>query len=89
VKSEEFQRLEKQRLRSPKRHYYDHLKRVENDKKALVILLTDRDVDIFVRQAINGKASEGHIRELYDRVVRDLLGLRMDQWRLKGQAWRE
>jgi hypothetical protein len=40
VKSEEFQRLEKQRLRSPKRHYYDHLKRVENDKKALVILLS-------------------------------------------------
>ena len=55
-----------------KSHYYDHLKRVANDKKALVILLTDKDVDIFLRQAINGKSSEGHIQELYDRVVREI-----------------
>jgi len=55
-----------------KRHYYDHLRRVANDKKAIVILLTDRDLDIFLRQAINGKSSEGHVQELYDRVVREI-----------------
>jgi hypothetical protein len=55
-----------------KKHHYEHVKRIANDKKALVLLLTDRDIDIFLRQAINGKSSEGHVQELYDGVVREI-----------------
>lgn len=55
-----------------KRHYYEHVRRISGDKGAIVLLLTDRDLDIFLRQAINGKSSEGHIQELYDGVVREI-----------------
>jgi hypothetical protein len=55
-----------------KRHYYDHLRRIATDRKAIVLFLTDRDIDIFLRQAINGKSSEAHIQEAYDKVVREI-----------------
>lgn len=55
-----------------KRHYYDHLRRIASDRKAVVILLTDRDIDVFLRQAVNGKSSEAHVQEVYDMVVREI-----------------
>lgn len=55
-----------------KRHYYDHLRRIANDRHAVVIFWCARDLDIFLRQAINGKASESHIQEIYDRTVREI-----------------
>lgn len=55
-----------------KKHYFDHLRRIANDHKAVVIFLTDRDLDVFLRQAINGKSSESHIQEIYDRTVREI-----------------
>lgn len=55
-----------------KRHYYDHLRRIANDRRAVVIFWGERDLDIFLRQAINGKASEPHIQEIYDRTVREI-----------------
>ena len=55
-----------------KRHYYEHIRRIASDKRGMVLLLTDRDIDILLRHAINGKSSESHLQELYDRTVREV-----------------
>jgi hypothetical protein len=55
-----------------KRHYYEHIRRIASDKRGMVLLLTDRDTDILLRHAINGKSSEAHLQELYDRTVREV-----------------
>jgi hypothetical protein len=53
-----------------KRHYYEHVKRIA-ETKGMVMFLTERDLDILLRQAINGKSSESHLQELFDRTVRE------------------
>jgi hypothetical protein len=51
--------------------YYRHIERIAKDKeKGLVLLLTEKDIRVFLRQALNGKVKEDHINELYDRTVR-------------------
>ncbi len=55
-----------------KKHYYEHLRRIATDRSAVVIFLLDRDLDIFLRQAVNGKSSESHVQEIYDRTVREI-----------------
>jgi hypothetical protein len=54
------------------KHYFDHIKRIASDKNGLVLLLTERDLIVFIRQARNGKVKESHIQELYDRTVRGI-----------------
>jgi hypothetical protein len=51
--------------------YFKHIDRIAQ-KNGLVLLLTDKDVKIFIRQALNGKVKEDHINELFDRTVRAL-----------------
>jgi hypothetical protein len=55
-----------------KNHYYEHIQRVARLTKGVILLLTDRDLQVFIRQAINGKVKEDHILELYDRTVRQI-----------------
>ena len=31
------------------------------------MLLTQKDLEVFIRQAINGKSNESHIQEIYDQ----------------------
>lgn len=52
------------------KHYYQHIKRIASDKQGLVLLLTNRDLQVFVRQARNGKFTENHILDNFDRTVR-------------------
>jgi hypothetical protein len=52
------------------KHYYAHLKRIHSDKNGLVILLTDRDLAVFIRQSINGKVKDDHLQNRYDETVR-------------------
>jgi hypothetical protein len=54
-----------------KKHHFEHVKRIASDKAGMVLLLTERDLDILLRQAANGKSSEFHLQELYDRSVRE------------------
>ncbi len=49
--------------------YYRHIARIADQKK-MVLLLNDKDLRVFIRQAINGKVKEDHISELFDRTVR-------------------
>ncbi|MBI1311388.1 transposase [bacterium] len=53
-----------------KNHYYGHLKRLADKDNKTVLLLTERDVLVFLRQAKNGKVKESHLQEIYDRTVR-------------------
>jgi len=54
-----------------KRHHLGHVQRIAAEKKGMVLLLTDRDINVLLRQALNGKSSEAHLQELYDRAVRE------------------
>jgi len=53
-----------------KKHYYKHIKRIADDKDAFVLLLSNRDLEVFVRQAKNGKTSENHIQDKFDATIR-------------------
>jgi hypothetical protein len=52
-----------------KPHYYSHVQRVAGSG-GMILMLTGRDVNILLRQALNGKSSESHLQELFDRAVR-------------------
>lgn len=53
-----------------KPHYMQHIRRIAQNHKGMVVLLNDKDLKVFIRQAINGKVKESHIREIYDGIVR-------------------
>lgn len=53
-----------------KNHYYDHIKRIAQLNNGMVLLLMEKDIKVFLRQAINGKVKEAHIHEIYDKTVR-------------------
>lgn len=55
-----------------KNHYFDHIRRIAVDKNGLVLLVTEKDSKVFLRQAINGKVKEAHIYEIYDKTVRTI-----------------
>jgi hypothetical protein len=53
-----------------KNHYYGHLKRLADKERKTLLLFTERDVVVFLRQAKNGKVKESHVQEIYDKTVR-------------------
>jgi len=56
-----------------KQHYYEHLRKVSREKEGgVVLLICDKDLQVFIRQALNGKIKEDHIQEIYDRIVRKI-----------------
>ena len=50
--------------------YVQHITRIVNDKQGMVLILTEKDVRTFLRQAMNGKVKEEHIHEVFDRTCR-------------------
>jgi len=53
------------------KHYYQHVKRIANEKDGgIVLLLNDKDLQVFLRQAIKGKITEDHIHDQYDITTR-------------------
>lgn len=55
-----------------KKSYYTHLKRISNDKDGVVLLLNERDLLVFLRQALKGKVKEDHIHQIYDKTIRGI-----------------
>jgi hypothetical protein len=56
-----------------KKHYYEHIKRVSGEKDGgIILLLSDKDLLVFLRQALNGKTRDDHIQQLYDTTVRKI-----------------
>jgi hypothetical protein len=52
-------------------HYIEHQKRIAS-KAGFVLLVTERDLEVFLRQAQKGKWQETHIQDLYDTQIRNL-----------------
>lgn len=50
--------------------HYQHMQRIASNDKKVILLLRQKDLEVFIRQAINGKSKEGHIQEIYDKTVR-------------------
>lgn len=51
--------------------YYHHVRRA-SERDGVILLLTESDILVFLRQAKNGKIKESHIRDVYDRTVREV-----------------
>jgi hypothetical protein len=52
-----------------KNHYFEHVKKLSNGG-GMVLLLNEKDLRVFVRQAMNGKVKDSHLQDKYDKVVR-------------------
>jgi hypothetical protein len=50
--------------------YYRHLERIAHKDHGMVLVLTERDMKVFLRQALHGKLRDDHINEIYDRTCR-------------------
>ena len=55
-----------------KKHYFEHVRRIAEKDGGLLLLLTQKDLEVFIRRAINGKSNETHIQEIYDQTVREI-----------------
>jgi hypothetical protein len=50
-------------------HYYDHIRKISSSGGA-VIMLNDKDLRVFVRQAMNGRVKDSHLLDKHDKLVR-------------------
>lgn len=56
-----------------KQQYIRHISNLANrNKSGLVLLLTHKDLEVFLRQAIKGTFKESHLQDKYDQMVRAL-----------------
>ena len=65
-------RLPTDTARDPKKHYFEHIRRIADKDNGIVLMITQKDLEIFIRQSINGKSNQAHIQELYDQTVREI-----------------
>jgi hypothetical protein len=53
--------------------YYRHLANVTNkNQSGVILLITQRDLEVFLRQAINGVFKENHIQDKFDHLIRSI-----------------
>jgi hypothetical protein len=55
-----------------KKHYFEHIRRISADKHGMILLLSQPDIDVFLRHALNGKSNQPHLQELFDTTVRQI-----------------
>jgi hypothetical protein len=55
-----------------KNHHFQHIKRTCQNNGGMMLLLNDKDLSVFIRQALNGKVKDDHIQDRYDKTVRSL-----------------
>ncbi|NQU63881.1 MAG: transposase, partial [SAR324 cluster bacterium] len=56
-----------------KKSYYRHISNIANKNAGgIVLLLTQRDLEVFLRQAISGAFKEAHIQDKYDTTIRQI-----------------
>lgn len=56
-----------------KESYLRHIGNVANKNQAgMIIILTQKDLEVFLRQAINGVFKESHLQDRYDHFVRSI-----------------
>jgi len=52
--------------------YFRHIQKIAHERQGIVLLLTEKDLRVFIRQALHGRGREDHINQLYDTMVRSL-----------------
>lgn len=57
---------------SIKGSYLPHIRRVSNDNNGLVMILTQKDIEVFLRQASKGAFKESHIQDRFDYFLRKI-----------------
>lgn len=56
-----------------KQKYFQHVSNVLNrNKSGLIMILTQKDLEVFLRQAIKGAFKETHIQDRYDYMIRKI-----------------
>ncbi len=57
-----------------KSHYYQHIKELvaNTNGQAMILLLTESDLRVFLRQSRKGTVKESHIQEKYDHILRSI-----------------
>ena len=56
-----------------KNSYFNHLSNLANRNQAgLVMILTQKDLEVFLRQSIKGAFKENHIQDRYDYFIRKI-----------------
>lgn len=50
--------------------HFQHIKRISQSNGGLVIPLFDKDLQVFLRQAANGKVKDSHLQDRLDRIQR-------------------
>ncbi|VVQ36731.1 P-loop ATPase, Sll1717 family [Pseudomonas fluorescens] len=54
-------------------NYYRHISNIVNrNKSGIVIVLTQKDLEVFLRQAIKGAFKESHLQDKYDQTIRQI-----------------
>lgn len=54
-----------------KESYIEHISNIAHkNKNGFVLLLTQKDIEVFLRQSIRGSSKESHIQDRYDAIVR-------------------
>jgi hypothetical protein len=57
---------------SPTSPYMRHIKRMALERNGMVLPLGIKDLNVFIRQARNGRMKEDHIQDRYDAIVRKI-----------------
>lgn len=56
-----------------KESYYNHISSIANrNDSGIVLPLTQKDLEVFLRQAIKGTTRENHIQDRYDSIIRQI-----------------
>jgi hypothetical protein len=53
-------------------NHFRHVQRIANAVDGLVLLLNDKDMQVFIRQSLNGKVKDDHLQDRYDKTVRSI-----------------
>lgn len=54
-------------------NYYRHISNIINrNKSGMVVVLTQKDLEVFLRQAIKGAFKESHLQDKYDQTIRQV-----------------
>ncbi|UDI95244.1 P-loop ATPase, Sll1717 family [Pseudomonas sp. IAC-BECa141] len=54
-------------------NYYRHISNIINrNRSGMIVVLTQKDLEVFLRQAIKGAFKESHLQDKYDQTIRQI-----------------
>lgn len=52
--------------------YLRHISKIARDKDGIILLWRPKDLQVFLRQSMNGKMGDAHVQDIFDQTVRRL-----------------